>query len=313
VEIRSSALAEGAFEMPEEANTRKPMDPAKLWKQWYDTSSRVWSNVMDGEKETYVDPYGMYQSWLKSVGEAQEQMKGSSLGMMDPKVVWQQWFEAMIEGWRNAAQMGADPLGLTTHWLEMMEEARAKMQAEGNFPADPFTFFKQWYDATNDAWAKAIGEVIGTEKFMEGVGRFLESYTSFHRTFRHASEEYFRNLQLPTRSDLARVAELVVALEEKVDRIEDVFEDFEDGQAHLATSETVAGLEEQLERVEGKVVEGLAKRLDQVESKLDKVLAALKKIEAKDQAESPRPTNTGSRKAVKKNANQQSDSITERS
>jgi len=295
--------------MPEEANDKSLNDPTGLWRQWYDTSSRVWSNVVDGEKETYVDPYGVYQSRLQNMGEAREQMKANFFGMMDPKEAWQRWFDGMIEEWRSAAQMGADPLGLTTHMLEMIEEARAKMQAEGNFPADPFTLFKQWYDATNEAWAKAIGEVIGTEKFMEGVSRFIESYTSFHRTFRRASEEYFRNLQLPTRSDVARVAELVIALEEKVEHIEDAFEDFEDGYAHLATSETVAGLAEQLERVESKAVEGLAKRLDHVESKLDKVLATLKKIEAKEQAESSKPTNTERRKAAKKNANPQSESI----
>ena len=295
--------------MPEGANDKSPNDPTGLWRQWFDTSSRVWSNVVDGGKETYIDPYGVYQSWLKNMGEAREQMKANFFGMMDPKEAWQRWFDGMIAEWQSAAQMGADPLGVTTHMLEMIEEARAKMQAEGNFPADPFTFFKQWYDATNEVWANAIGEVIGTEKFMEGVSRFLESYTSFHRTFRRASEEYFRNLQLPTRSDVARVAELVIALEEKVDRIEDAFEDFEDGYAHLATSEAVAGLEEQLERVESKAVEGLAKRLDQVESKLDKVLAALKKIEAKEQAESSKPPNTEHRKAAKKNANPQSESI----
>ena len=295
--------------MPEGANDKSPNDPTGLWRQWFDTSSRVWSNVVDGGKETYIDPYGVYQSWLKNMGEAREQMKANFFGMMDPKEAWQRWFDGMIEEWQSAAQMGADPLGVTTHMLEMIEEARAKMQAEGNLPADPFTFFKQWYDATNEVWANAIGEVIGTERFMEGVSRFLESYTSFHRTFRRASEEYFRNLQLPTRSDVARVAELVIALEEKVDRIEDAFEDFEDGYAHLATSEAVAGLEEQLERVESKAVEGLAKRLDQVESKLDKVLAALKKIEAKEQAESSKPPNTEHRKAAKKNANPQSESI----
>lgn len=295
--------------MPEEANDKSLNDPTGLWRQWYDPSSSVWSNVVDGGKETYIDPYGMYQSWLQNMGEAREQMKANFFGVMDPKEAWQRWFDGMTEEWRSAAQMGADPLGLTTHLLEMIEEARAKMQADGNFPADPFTFFKQWYDATNEAWANAIGEAIGTEKFMEGVSRFIESYTSFHRTFRRTSEEYFRNLQLPTRSDVARVAELVIALEEKVDRIEDACEDFEDGYAHLATSETVAGLAEQLERVESKAVEGLAKRLDQVESKLDKVLAALKKIEAKEQAESSKPTNTGHRKAAKKNANPQSESI----
>src|SRR5947209_13414074 len=94
-------------------------------------------------------------------------------------------------------------------------------------PPDPFTFFREWYNATSETWSKAAEEAVGSEQFMELNKRFLESYSAFYKTFRLANEEYFRNLQLPTRSDITRVAELVVALEEKVDRIEDTLEDSE--------------------------------------------------------------------------------------
>ncbi len=187
---------------------------------------------------------------------------------MDPTELWKQWYETS-----------------SNQWLEMMEEARAKMLAGESLPADPFTFFKQWYEATSETWSKVVGDVIGTEKFVEATSRFLESYTSFARTLRRTNEEYFRNLQLPTRSDIARVAELVVALEEKVDRIEDAFEEFQEG-PQVAISE---------------VVEGLAKRLDRVESKLDKVLAALEKNAAKasrSTSATPRKTQEKKRRAT---------------
>ena len=187
---------------------------------------------------------------------------------MDPTELWKQWYETS-----------------SNQWLEMMEEARAKMLAGESLPADPFTFFKQWYEATSETWSKVVGDVIGTEKFVEATSRFLESYTSFARTLRRTNEEYFRNLQLPTRSDIARVAELVVALEEKVDRIEDAFEEFQEG-PQVAISE---------------VVEGLSKRLDRVESKLDKVLAALEKNAAKasrSTSATPRKTQEKKRRAT---------------
>ncbi len=97
---------------------------------------------------------------------------------MDPQEAWKHWFEATTDVWKKATEPGADPLGLTTQWLEMMEEARAKLSAGGALPADPFTFLKQWYDATNETWSKAIGDIIGTEKFMEMGSQFLESYAS---------------------------------------------------------------------------------------------------------------------------------------
>ena len=303
------------------ADTRNPMDPVGLWKQWYDTSSKVWSNVLDGGKETYIDPYGLYRSWLKSMEAIKEQTPTNPFGMMNAKDTWMHWFVETTENWRNAATMGVDPLGLTSHWLEMMEEARAKMLAGESIAADPYTFFKQWYDTASEAWAKVVGDTIGTEKFMEAVSRFLESYTSFTRTFHRASEEYFGNLQLPTRSDVARVAGLVVALEEKVDRIEDAFEDFEDGIAHVATNETVTDLAGRLGRVESKLdtvptalkkieaVEDLAKRLDHVESKLDQVLAALGKLEAQEHPEATKPTTVARRKTARKDVHQEGESV----
>jgi len=257
--------------------------------------SNVWKKSMDGDQETYLDPYGLYRAWLRSVGEAQEQIKPSSMKMFDPKEVWQHWFEATTASWRNAAEKGADPLGLTTQWLEMMEEARAKMSAEGTIAADPFTLFKQWYDATSETWSKAVGDIIGSDRFMQMASQFLESYTSFARTFHRASEEYFSNLQLPTRSDIARVAELVINVEEKVDQLDFALEDLEDTHAQSTTSEAIVGLTGRLDAVENKLevlpavlqklatVEHLEMRLDRVESKLDKLLLALEKIEATPQ------------------------------
>ena len=279
--------------MPKE---EKPADPMEWWEQWYDSVSNVWKKSVDGNKETYLDPYGLYRTWLKGVGEAQEQIKSSSMKMFDPKEVWQHWFESTTEAWRSAAEKGADPLGLTTQWLEMMEEARAKMSAEGSLPADPFTFFKQWYDSTSETWSKVVGEIIGSDRFMQMTSQFLESYTSFARTLRRASEEYFGNLQLPTRSDIARVAELVINVEEKVDQLDFAFEDLEDTHAQSTTSEAIAGLTGRLDGVENKLdvlpavlqklatVEHLEMRLDRVESKLDKLLLALEKMEETPQA-----------------------------
>jgi len=317
----------GVSAMSEEGNSREPANPMDLWEQWYETTSKVWSKTLEEGKETYVDPFGLYRTWLKSVGDTQEQIKAGSFGKLDPLEMWKQWFEASTDIWRKATQRGADPLGLTTQWLEMMEEARARILAEGNTPSDPFTFIKQWYDATSETWAKVIGDLIGTEKFMEFSSQFFESYMSFYRTFRRANEEFFSNLQLPTRSDIARVAELVIGVEDKVEQIEDEFEDFQDSYSKVISSglnghldqvekkldalptalqklTVIDSLEKRLDQVEKKLdalpttlqknstVDSLEKRLDRVEGKLDKLLLALEKIEAKE------PTNTPARSKV---------------
>jgi polyhydroxyalkanoic acid synthase PhaR subunit len=299
--------------MSDGANNRSLTDSAELWKQWYEASSKMWLNLLDGNKGMYADPYSLYSSWLKSMADAQKQL--SSLELMDFREFWKSWFDATTEAWKNVASM--DSSGFATQWLEMVEDARARLLAGENIPADPFTFFKQWYEATSETWAKVVGDVIGSEKFMENASHFLESYSSFTRTFSHASEEYFRSLQLPTRSDIARVAELVVNLEEKVDQIEDTFGDFEEGYSKVATSDSIQGLEGRLERVESELsvlpgvvekieaVQGLTERLNQVESKLDKVLATLEKLEVKESAKPATSTDGSSRKGQKRNTSDQ--------
>ena len=69
------------------------------------------------------------------------------------------------------------------------------------------------------------------------------------------------------RSDVTRVASLVVALEEKIDRLEETFEEFEYGYTEPATAEAV-------ERIDGRI-QALEQRLDNVEGKIDQLLAAL--------------------------------------
>jgi polyhydroxyalkanoic acid synthase PhaR subunit len=279
-------------------NHQTSMDPMELWRQWNETTSKMWSTVLERGKEAPVDPYGLYQLWLKNTAEAQEQLKADLLSMMNPLEIWKQWFDATTEVWSKSAEMSNDSLALSTQWLKIVEETRDKILSGEIRSADPFTFLKQWYDATSETWSQVVGEVISSERFMEANRKFIETYTSAVRMSHRVNEEALKNLQIPTRSDIARVAELVVSLEEKVDTIEDVLEDFESSYAKMATSEAVESLGGRLEQVESKLstldilptalekieaLGGLEGRLEQVESKLstlDTLPTALEKIEA---------------------------------
>jgi polyhydroxyalkanoic acid synthase PhaR subunit len=315
--------------MSEQTNANGSLAPTELWKQWYDTSAKAWVNAVESSKELYSDPMGLFHSWSKTVNEAQNMLQNSALGSMDATTIWQRWFEATIDIWRKAATTSADPLGITSKWLAMMEEAQAKLRT-GEVPyAEPFTFFRDWYNATSETWSKLVEQYIGSEQFMETSTPFLESYASFFKTFRRANEEFFQNLQLPTRSDIARIAELVIAMEEKVDQLDDTLDNSQSndvarqavtgihGQLHtlenklnalpttLAQNTAVASLNQRLERVEGKIdalspalqqnnsVEKLAQRLDTVESKLDRLLTALEKLSTQKSANTASTNNTG--------------------
>ncbi len=288
--------------MPGGSKPRNPMDPTDMWKQWYEATTRTWAQAIEGNKDAFVDPYGFYRLWLQSVNNAQGQFKTASAAMLNTKELWNQWYEATVGAWKQAVERGGDPLGLTTPWLDLMEELRRRIMSTDVLPKDPFTFFKEWYDTTSGTWAEVVDDMLGSEKFVESASPFLEVYATFVKTLRRANEEYFKNLQIPTRSDITRVAEMVVTLEEKVDYIEDGIEDMEDKYVNMATREVITGLDERLGPVENKldalstglekqtaagtaeVVTKLTRRMDEVESKLDRVLAALEKLEVKAEA-----------------------------
>jgi len=198
-------------------------------------------------------------------------------GPMDPRDFWRQWYEATTGALAKAAELEGDPLGITAQWLKVMEENRAKILAGATTPADPYTFFKQWYEASSETWSKVVGDIIGEEKFVENASQIMENYTSHYMVTRRANEDYFRNLQLPTRSDLVRVAEIIIALEEKVDRIDEAFDDIKDGSSQLATRDSLRDLEVRLGRVE--------KKLDTLSSVLEKLEAVEKLVKHTDHIE----------------------------
>jgi polyhydroxyalkanoic acid synthase PhaR subunit len=198
----------------------------------------------------------------------------------DPRELWRRWFDATVESWEKSAELGGEMLSMTPRYFEMLEQARSNLMSVETLPKDPLEFAVQWYNATSGPFSDFVQDVIEREEFLEQASRWMQSYASFYKVFGRRSEEYLKSLQVPVRSDITRVAGLVVALEDKVDRIEEAFEEFEYGYAKPATAEEVGGLE---------------KRLDRVEGKLDRLLAALENGSA--QNGTPEATDAARRKA----------------
>jgi polyhydroxyalkanoic acid synthase PhaR subunit len=143
-------------------------------------------------------------------------------------------------------------------WFEMLDQIRTNLSAVENVPTDPLQFTTQWYNATSGPLSELVADLVEREEFLEPSSRLLQNYASFYKVFKRNSEEYLRNLQLPVREDVTRVAALVVALDEKVDNLEEAFEDFEDGFVEPATAESVTAIEERIAGLEDKLDDAAA-------------------------------------------------------
>ena len=265
------------------------MDPTDLWRQWYETSTKLWSDAARGAQGgQMMDPAQFYRQWFDTARDMQQRMVGAAPGAGEgnPGVqdMMQRWSQASTAAWQKSTELGQNALDLLPRWTQMLEEARNNLLAGGSLPADPLQFATQWYNATSGPFSDFVGDVIEREEFLEPSSQFLQSYASFYKVFKRNSEEYLKSLQLPVRSDISRVAGLVINLEDKVDRIEEVLEDFEYTPAKPATADSVEALEGRLDRVEGK---------------LDRLLAALEGQNGDAQAEVPASTNGSTAVEVK--------------
>lgn len=283
------------------------LDPYGLYRQWFQGLEGAWKQMTGSAGASPFatmtnNPFmaalnpatampGSATSQNAPGGPMEAQQAAATMGAAEAQNLWKQWFEAVNGSWQEAGRLGTAAVELAPRYVEMLEHMRHNFLSAEGYPADPLQLATRWYNATNGPLSEFIGELTEREEFLEPSSQFLKSYASFYSVFKRNSEEYLKALQLPVRSDIARVAGLVIALEDKIDRIEDAFEDFEYGYAAPATAEAVGsieerigGLEQALERAGGDGADGpaaadsiggLESRLDGVEAKIDRLLAAL--------------------------------------
>lgn len=316
------------------------INPTELWRQWYETSAKMWSGVLGGGQGNYMDPYSLYRQWFDGLEDFQQQMLGavswpapgrngsltasagspaSANPATDPAAqnpaaalkpasdaaagqaaevqnLWKQWFEATQDSWEKALAAGQEAVELTPRWIATLDQIRNNLLTAEGYPTDPLQFATRLYNATNGPLSDFVGDLIEREEILDISSQFIQNYASFYKVFRRNSEEYLKGLSLPVRSDITRVAGLVLALEDKMDSLEEAFEDFEDGQAASDTAGSLASVEERIAGLEGKFesitasadasteaatadsVGNLEKRLDDVEGKLDQILTALENV-----------------------------------
>src|SRR5438270_5828042 len=88
-------------------------------------------------------------------------------------------------------------------------------------PPDPFELWRQIYETNERAWNAVLERTVNNPAFAESSGKILETFLSAQKTVRDNMRQYLEGINLPTREDIARLGELIVALEEKVDQLDD--------------------------------------------------------------------------------------------
>src|SRR5262252_6646845 len=88
-------------------------------------------------------------------------------------------------------------------------------------PPDPFDPFRGLRDAYLDALSKTMINVVNSEGYAQATGAMLESYVAASGAFREVAEKAtmlgLQQLSLPSRQDLAALAERFTNVELRLD------------------------------------------------------------------------------------------------
>ena len=138
---------------------------------------------------------------------------------------------------------------------------------EAGRTADPFEMWRQLYDANERAWSTALEQAMAGPDFGETSGKLLETMLAAQRSVRDNMRTYLETINVPTREDIARLGELVVGLEEKVDQVFDRLDAIDKGardhtQTYLQTIKSMnVPTREDVARIGG-LVAGLETKID---------------------------------------------------
>lgn len=156
---------------------------------------------------------------------------------------------------------------------------------------DPFAMWRDFYNRTEQAWTDLVQQTISTPSYAEKMGKTSQAMLNNLEVWRTFAERYITEVwNLPTRNDLGRLGEVVVAIDAKADDLDDRADNLEAALGRIAeTLGTVdtrlnalqqngpVAVQERSAQLDGRVA-NLEKRLDDLTERADRMLGLLESL-----------------------------------
>ena len=168
-------------------NQNTSPNPFDLWKDMFQKSTEAWSQAA-GTAGGFTPPsgFGPFQGF-------------NPFPSNDPQQMWQQFFSSWSDQWTKN-QAG-------THGPDVSREAQ-----------------KQWTDQL-ESMARTFAETMGTEAFSNMLGKSLEQSLALQQRFSKEMKPHLddalQTFNIPSRSQMDRLFERVIGLEERLDDLEE--------------------------------------------------------------------------------------------
>jgi len=118
---------------------------------------------------------------------------------------------------------------------------------------DPFTMWKSFYDKTESNWNELINENLQKEAFSEWMGQSLNTYLIYQEFIQKTTENYLKQVNMPTRTEVSNLATLIINLEDKVDQLDQKAEQGLFDQQAVADNAEISKLKNEITKLDRKI------------------------------------------------------------
>lgn len=110
-----------------------------------------------------------------------------------------------------------------SQFAQPMIEAGAKLAAQVPMPpgGDPVSVWKNMSQQNEQAWTQFMAQLVNTPEFAASLGRTASSQAAMRDATRKAAQTYLEAANMPTRDDITRLAAQIVALDAKLDGLDE--------------------------------------------------------------------------------------------
>lgn len=126
--------------------------------------------------------------------------------------------------------------------------------------------WKELYFKNEAIWAEAFKNYLSTKSFVNMMDTTLDQHLTLEKMTRQNLDKFFETTPVPSKQDVARVGELVISLEEKIDTIE--FQLLNNFQSMADSLIKMADYQEDIKKqlaAMGKELKTMGSRLDKLE------------------------------------------------
>lgn len=79
---------------------------------------------------------------------------------------------------------------------------------------NPIRLWREWFVKSEKAWSQAMTDMMGDERFSQGMGRYMQEALHTHRMFSESMAQYLANLNLPSRQDVLDIGDRLGQVED---------------------------------------------------------------------------------------------------